>query len=622
MPCSFLDNPAKVKALALRTTAIVAGVAAALAAAIAAGHYLNRHTIHVDSNRGHLDQCLDEIGSAMFGFPLISPRQDEVYYVYRRPNSTELRIHNFATGQITSLPLPGDAPQQVFAWSPDGRYLPLKTEGKRYQPIPGGADAKPQRLFVYDYDRGKLIPITAQEMIIGNYAVWLDTNSFLYSASSLGGSKQAPKAYCACLDNGVLNQREIELPAPALDAISGPRKLAAACKPTALAFCRTGAVEVLDLGTESLSQISALSDGSFTGFNWLNWSPESQRLLFCATKSGEIYRNLFAYDPGQASVTRLSAVHSYNGQWLQAGQGYAFVANSNGDFSLRVHDGVRGREVNLFTNGYVDRYAASLRGDYVVAIATTNGEPRGLWKYDLTTKALTCLEPGSRVPFKHAQISEARSLSVQSTDGLTIPIYLFPPIDEGSGQKHPLVAYLPPRTGPAHRGYEIRPQLLANLGFYYAGINYRGCDGYGRVYSEQWDEGKAAEDVFRAISELKQQPRVDAQRIFAVSASAGSSVLQRLLRKFPGTVRAAAFLEPIAWEPDDLLEAGPLPHLFVSIGSNDLRLRFVQTLQKWTRKHGAPAEFLYISNYAHFAPDIPKRIAEERALAEFLFKNM
>jgi dipeptidyl aminopeptidase/acylaminoacyl peptidase len=595
---------------------------ALLAAAVTAAYSLRGRATRRDARRVQLDQCLEEIGSAMFGFPLIAPRKKEVWYVYRQPDSDELRIHNFIDGKVTVLPLPGTTPQQGFTWSPDGRYLPMKTEARRYRPSPGREAVKPQRLFVYDGDKSKLIPVTNQEMVIGNYAVWLDNTSFLYSASTLASPKLTPKAYHARLDNGLLHQQQIELPGDVLDALSGPRKLVAACNPTLLVFSEGDTVNLLDLRSGSVSRIAALSDGSFSGFNWLNWSPESQRLLFCATKSGENYRNLFAYDQVQASVARLSTVHSYNGQWLQGGQGYAYVANSNGNFSVWVHDDAKGTKVNLFTNGYVDRCVASAGGDYLVALATTNGEPRGLWKYDLATKALSCLEPGNTVPFKHARISEARSLSVRSSDGLTIPIYLFPPTDPDSGQKHPLVAYLPPITGPAHRGYEIRPQLLANLGFYYAGINYRGCDGYGRLYSTQWDEDKAAEDVFGAIQALRQQFPVDAQRVFTVSVSASSIVLQRLMRKYPGTIRASVFLEPAGWEPEDLLEARPLPRLFVSIGRNDAGIEFVQKLQQWTKSHAVPAQFLYISNYGHFAQDIRKREVEERALAQFLLKNL
>jgi pimeloyl-ACP methyl ester carboxylesterase len=612
---SVVHNHRTVKHPALKTTALVLGTAAFLLAALTATHRLRPRTTH-------LGGCLEEIGSVMFGFPVIAPRRDEVYYVRRQAEGTQLCIRNFATGQVTVQPLSGNTPQQGFTWSPDGRYLPIKTEGERYQRTGGSAFVKPQRLFVYDRARANLIAITTHEMVIGNYAVWLDNSSFLYSAATLGGRTPAPKGYRAGLDNGVLHEQGIDLPGPVLEALSGPRKLATACNPNVLIFCDGDAIDQLDLRSGAVLRISALSDGSFTGFNWLNWSHQSQRLLFCATRAGENYRNLFAYDPNRASVARLSAAHSYNGQWLQAGQGYAFVGNSNGNFSLWVHDAATATEVNLFTNGYVDRYVASVSGDYVVAIATTNGEPRGLWKYDLATKALTCVEPGRTAPFKHARVSEARSLTAQSSDGLSIPIHVFPPTDEAPGRKHPLVAYIPPRTGPAHRGYEIRPQLLANLGFYYAGINYRGCDGYGRKYSEAWDEEKAAEDVVRAIRMLAQQPGVDGQRVFAVSASAGSSVLQRLLRKFPGAVRAAAFLEPVPWEPDDLLEGGALPPLFISIGRNDSRLPFVEAFQKWTRAHGVPATFLYISNYAHFTQDILKREAEERALAEFLFNNM
>jgi pimeloyl-ACP methyl ester carboxylesterase len=454
-------------------------------------------------------------------------------------------------------------------------------------------------------------------MLIGNYAVWLDDNSFLYSASLFADSKAIQKPHLARLVNGAFQSKQLLLPKGAEEALSSRSKLVSSCGGTVVAFATADGVALLDFGSGSVTPIPTLSKENFTGFNWLTWSSKSQRLLFCATKAGDNYRNLFAYDIEHESIERLSTIHSYNGQWLEEGNGYAFVGKIN-DFFLAIRPRDERGETNLFTAGYVDHYTASASGDYVVAVATTNGEPRGLWHYDLATQSLNCLRPGAQLPFKISKISEARSLSVRTPDGLNIPVYLFPPTDTDTVKKYPLVVFVPPRTGPSRRGYEFRPQLLTNLGFYYAGVNYRGCDGYGASYSAQWNEEKAAGDVFQAIQELSKELQCDTQRVFAVTASAGSSVLQSFLRQFPAVLRGAVLLGSVAPGYDQLLEVERLPRLFVSIGRNDAEFRYVQGFEKWTKLHGVSASFQYLPNYAHFGPDIPKRIAQERAVAEFL----
>lgn len=609
------------KAPTLKTYAFnVCVVIILLAVCLITNHLMSSHTARSSSGFKRIDQHLNEIGSACFTFGTIAPRQDEVYYVQRRALSSQLCKLSLITGQTISLSVDRSV-QRLFNWSPHERHLLLKTETDKYEPTPNGGYAKPEWLLAYDRKTGKMLPITEKKMLISSYAVWLNDDSFLYSASMFTDPEATRKAFLARLVNGAFQSKELLLPTDVLGALSSRSKLVSSCGETVVAFALDDAIRFLDLKSGVVTPAHALSSGIFTGFNWLTWSPETRRLLFCATKAGEPYRNLFAYDLTQDSIERLSTMHSYNGQWLQEGNGYAFVGKDS-DFFLAVRPRDNRGETNLFTNGFVDNYVASASGDYVVAIATTNGEPRGLWRYDLATKRLDCLKPALAAPFKFSKISEARDLSVRSTDGLDIPVYLFPPTDGGDVKNHPLVVYIPPRTGPSHRGYEMRPQLLSNLGFYYAGINYRGCDGYGASYAQQWNEEKAAEDVFRVIQELGKQSQCDTQRVFAVAASAGSSVLQSFLRQFPTVLRGAVFVGPVPWELDQWRETDRLPRMFASIGRNDPQFTFVQRLEVWTKQHGISASFQYVPNYSHFDLNIPKRVAQEKAVAEFLLDGL
>jgi pimeloyl-ACP methyl ester carboxylesterase len=594
-----------------------------LAVCLGANYLRSLHTARSHSDFKRIDQYLNEIGTACFNFGVIgtlAPRQDEVYYIYRRTKPSQLCKLSLITGQTISLPVDRSV-QRLFNWSPQQRFLLFKTENDNYEPTPNGGYAKPEWFLAYDRDTGKMLSVTQKKMLLSSHAVWLDDELFLYSASLFANPNASQKAYVARLVNGAFQSQELPVPANALAALSSRSKLVSSCGGTVVAFASEDAIRFLDLASGLVTPAQALSNGNFTGFNWLTFSPETRRLLFCATKAGETYRNVFAYDLAQEATERLSTVHSYNGQWLQGGKGYAFVGKDQ-DFYLAIRPRDEAGETNLHTKGFIDSYAAAAGGDYVVAIAATNGEPRSLWRYDLATKSLDCLKPAGQVPFKFTKIAEARGLSVRAADGLNIPVYLFPPTDGRAVKKHPLVVYIPPRTGPAHRGYEMRPQLLSNLGFYYAGINYRGCDGYGASYAGQWNEEKAAGDVFQAIQELGKEFQCDTQNVFAVAASAGSSVLQSFLRQFPTVLRGAVFVGPVPWELDQWRETERLPRLFVSIGRNDSEFRFVQSFEAWAKLHRVSASFQYVPNYAHFDLDVPKRVAQERAVAEFLLKNV
>jgi predicted esterase len=173
------------------------------------------------------------------------------------------------------------------------------------------------------------------------------------------------------------------------------------------------------------------------------------------------------------------------------------------------------------------------------------------------------------------------------------------------------------------RLHEIQPQLLANLGFYYAGVNYRGVDGYGRAFSRQVNSAKAAEDVLAAIKFLIGKIHCDTNRIFLTSQSNGSAVLCKFLERFPTVARAAVLQGPSVLPSLDTPQVPGFPRLFVTLGANDPYYRRACRLQAWSEAHHAPIEFQYVRNYTHFTEGaIEARVAQEKAIAEFLLRNL
>jgi len=97
---------------------------------------------------------------------------------------------------------------------------------------------------------------------------------------------------------------------------------------------------------------------------------------------------LYRYTPATRQLDRVSAEDTYNGQWLERGQGYVYVGNSNGTFHLAVRPAERAGWTNLFTGGGVVNYTVAADGGRVFATAALGGEPHGLWEYDLAARAL------------------------------------------------------------------------------------------------------------------------------------------------------------------------------------------------------------------------------------------
>src|SRR5690606_3737121 len=113
------------------------------------------------------------------------------------------------------------------------------------------------------------------------------------------------------------------------------------------------------------------------------------------------------------------------------------------------------------------------------------------------------------------------------------------------------------------RSFGPRSQFLANIGFYFLAVNYRGVDGYGRDYSDSYHPPTAAKDILAAYEWLIQNPNVDRKNIFIFSMSGGTPICMELLATAPKLWRGMAIDKPGGMPVDARLNPRRLPKLFL-----------------------------------------------------------
>ena len=565
--------------------------------------------------------CAGEVGAAFETVFTISPLGNELLFGCGLNGGNELHRIHLETYQGRKVEILGSV-MRLYNASPGQRFLPFKILS-HYDIPKNGANGSPlEQMMIYDQKAERAVSVMPSGMTIGRYPVWLNEQLFMFSGRANGAGSGFESFYLAEVGKSGEPKLVRETYLFAARQITYFQQNLVYLTNFTVAMEEAGEIVILDLETTTLQVISRF-DGEFSSLSWLNFSKENGCFLFCSYRRGENYRNLFRFDPPTKKTTRLTTAHTYNGQWLQGGSGYAFIGNSNNNFYLGIRAAGGAGETNLFLGGQVERYSVSADGQRIYAVASTNAEPRALWEYQLKSMTNRMLIRGNKKEFRETVVSVPTQATVVSFDGLRIPTYLFPPKDCQAGRQYPLAIYLPPRTAQCSRGYELQAQMLANLGFYYLGVNYRGCDGYGRDYAARWDAPMAAQDVRAVIQEALKDPRFDKTRIFMVGLSESCLVLSHYLALDPKTLKAIVFESPGSFDVGSPLAADRLPSLLVSVGDHDPALESVRAFAQWARDNSAAAQFYYIKDFGHpGSTEIRARVEQEKRTAKFLLEHL
>ncbi|MDP1739030.1 MAG: S9 family peptidase [Caulobacter sp.] len=263
---------------------------------------------------------------------------------------------------------------------------------------------------------------------------------------------------------------------------------------------------------------------------------------------------------------------------------------------------------------------------------------------------------------KPADIAEVRYVTYKAADGLTITGYLTLP----SGRDPrglPLVVL--PHGGPASRdtpGFDWWAQALASRGYAVLQPNFRGSNGFGRVFLEagygQWGR-KMQTDLSDGVRFLAGEGIIDPKRVCIVGGSyggyaalagatidtgvyrcaaavAGVSDLQRMLasgsdRGRNSTTRYWARFMGVSGANDPALDAlSPvnlasrvtIPILLVH-GKDDTVVRYEQSelMAKALRKAGKPVDFVTLPGEDHWLSRGATRLLMLQSLVAFLERH-
>lgn len=281
--------------------------------------------------------------------------------------------------------------------------------------------------------------------------------------------------------------------------------------------------------------------------------------------------------------------------------------------------------------------------------------------FDRNKKQITDL--GNLSPWlEPEQMSEMKSVSYVSRDGLKIPAYLTLP--KGLSAKNlPVVVNV--HGGPWARdewGFDSEVQFLASRGYAVLQINYRGSTGYGRKFWEssfkQWGR-KMQNDISDGVEWLKSQGVADPQRVCIYGGSyggyaalAGITLTPELYAcgvDYVGISNMFTFLNSIPpyWKSySDMLHAmvghpekdremlktvSPVFHvdrirapLFVAQGANDPRVKKAESDQivAALRQRGVDVEYMVKDNEGHGFSNEENRFDFYRAMEKFLAKHL
>ena len=209
-----------------------------------------------------------------------------------------------------------------------------------------------------------------------------------------------------------------------------------------------------------------------------------------------------------------------------------------------------------FTEGAVTIDTVSRDGNRMLLQAHKPWSPPMLYFYEKSTGRL--IELADFGPhLKGAPPTATQIIKYQSTDGMTIHGYVTYPRDSVN-KPLPLIIY--PHDGPRHRvalGYDPLVQYWATRGYMVFEPNFRGSFGFGREFEEAGYReygGKMIDDILAGVDALKQDGRVDPDRVCAVGRGYGGYAALMLSIRYEGLACAVSINGISDWQ--DYIEEG------------------------------------------------------------------
>lgn len=274
-------------------------------------------------------------------------------------------------------------------------------------------------------------------------------------------------------------------------------------------------------------------------------SPAGDAVVIRSHRSGWINYWLAPMDGGQPRPLVAQEADQSDGTWSPDGAWFAFTSNRNGTHHLQVvaADGGEARSLVEPGVGIASSPRWSPDGTRIVYTLQTPTRPTGIHVVSLEDgESQVVLEPRAGAE-ELVELVEPEKIEYPSTDGLSIPAYLYRPADAGSGARHPAILWI--HGGPTSQwndSFHADVQFFVQQGYVVLMPNIRGSSGYSKAF-EELNEGCWGhcdlEDVVAGVDFLQTLPYVDPDHTGIYGASYGGIMSMAAAAFAPGVFQAS-----------------------------------------------------------------------------------
>ena len=291
--------------------------------------------------------------------------------------------------------------------------------------------------------------------------------------------------------------------------------------------------DVIEVAPDGSGARTVLQDRDFfdygagSTFGYPQVSPDGGQVLFRSHRSGWINYWIAPIEGGEPRPVAAADADQGSAVWSPDGRSIAYIENHNGHHDLRVvsSDGGKPRVLASPDGGVASspswspdsRAIAYLKADLVTpqdlhVVSVESGESR----------QLTFSMPAGNLADR---LVLPEKVHYPSTDGYSIPAYLYRPVGVPAGGRAPGILWI--HGGPTSQfndTFQQHVQFFAQRGYAVLLPNIRGSSGYGKDFADAnngcWGHCDL-EDVLAGADFLKAQPGVDPDRIGLTGTSYG-----------------------------------------------------------------------------------------------------
>lgn len=357
-------------------------------------------------------------------------------------------------------------------------------------------------------------------------------------------------------------------------------------------------------------------DPKLPGLTGFSWSHTTGQFLLRRNDRGR--ESVWRFNPHARDTNQVTGVSDAtplgNIQWAD-GENMVGLSQRPGHRGVVLADAAGKETARLFEHGRVINCQATPDGNQLFIYGSVSNEPSpGIWQYEVATKQLQPAVPGSDASSKYAKNNFPSMGDIRLPSGRNVFCFIYPPLNFDPHRKYPLVimdtTYLVRENGEPEQQWL---RCAAACGAYVVIIHRNGWF----TGIEQWGE-----NVMGVYQSLKNDPAIDASRVYLAGTSAETPHVSKFIEEHPGPWRGVALLNPAGLPDFSKLPLGQLrPRILIEDSSSGRGSDRLKSFQQEALNHGVVVDIAIHPDEGHRIMGNDARLERTRNIIHFIFEE-